>query len=231
LSSTSVSAADSNDVLRRLQEVDSQLMPTDGVRYFNMLYIEVAREIAAAESQFADPAALKHLEVEFLEFYLAAIRAGETAARCWRPLFQRRLVRKILPLQFALAGMNAHINHDLPIALAQTWITLGIDPFEAAAFRHDYELINGLLAEVEQRMRPRFIPDEFQRIEEAMEELGDILAIWNIRAAREAAWANGVVQWKLARIDFPPFSRLPSVHPIDGLCGLASRALLKRIDW
>ena len=38
----------------------------------------------------------------------------------WQPLFERRADPGIEPIQFALAGMNAHINHDLPLAVVAT---------------------------------------------------------------------------------------------------------------
>jgi hypothetical protein len=34
----------------------------------------------------------------------------------------------IEPVQFALAGMNAHINHDLPLAMVSTCTALGTAP-------------------------------------------------------------------------------------------------------
>ena len=38
----------------------------------------------------------------------------------WRPLLAARAVVGIEPIQFALAGMNAHINVDLPMAVVAT---------------------------------------------------------------------------------------------------------------
>ena len=45
----------------------------------------------------------------------------------WVPLFAQRSRRGVAPLQFALAGMNAHINRDLPVALVTTCRELGLD--------------------------------------------------------------------------------------------------------
>ena len=66
---------------------------------------------------FASLAWLAELDVQFAELYFSALRhnAGRAAVA-------RLLARSIRPegpvlvarIQFALAGINAHINHDLP---------------------------------------------------------------------------------------------------------------------
>lgn len=40
--------------------------------------------------------------------------------KAWQPLFEVTNNQHITRIQFALAGMNAHINHDLPIAIGTT---------------------------------------------------------------------------------------------------------------
>ena len=45
-----------------------------------------------------------------------------------------------VPVQFALAGMNTHISHDLPIAIAATCAALSFAP-TATVFRDDYETL------------------------------------------------------------------------------------------
>ncbi len=42
----------------------------------------------------------------------------------WRPLVEQRAAAGIEPIQFALAGMNAHINHHLPLATVNTCTAL-----------------------------------------------------------------------------------------------------------
>ena len=211
-------------VIQRLEGVEGTLVLLDGVRFFNTLYLEVAR--AVGKVVFEDPVSLKRLEVNFVELYLAALAVGSTASKCWQPLFEQRMKQDILPIQFALAGMNAHINHDLPIALAQTWTELGLEPLNSGALRRDFDAMNDILAEVEERMRPQFIPEEFKLLSGKMEKLGDVIAIWNIRAAREAAWTNGTVLWTLRVADTVEKAYL---RTLDRSVGMASRGLLRRI--
>jgi hypothetical protein len=66
-------------------------------------------------------------DVTWATLYLAvAGTAGNPAAvrLASRPLAERRATAGIEPVQFALAGMNAHINHDLPLALVSTCTAL-----------------------------------------------------------------------------------------------------------
>ena len=65
--------------------------------------------------------------MRFAWLYFDAIAAADPPS-AWRPLFASAERRGILPLQFAFAGMNAHINRDLPVALVETWGELGLEP-------------------------------------------------------------------------------------------------------
>ena len=116
-------------VLTRLQSVASELAVTDGVSRFNHLYLEVTQSVDTGAQAFEDPAFLQALDVNFADLYFGALdaaTAGSPLPRCWAPLFQARADPHIAPIQFALAGMNAHINHDLALALVSTCAGEGI---------------------------------------------------------------------------------------------------------
>ena len=57
----------------------------------------------------------------------------------------------IEPVQFALAGMNAHINHDLPVAMVSTCAALGTSPEDPHLA--DYQKVDQLLDAAEQSIR------------------------------------------------------------------------------
>ena len=109
------------------------LSRTDGVACFTRLYLEVTKAVQTelANTTFADPRFLEVLDVAFANLFFDAVRAHEQspreAPRAWAPLFECRSTRGIAPLQFALAGMNAHINRDLPVALVTTWADAGVE--------------------------------------------------------------------------------------------------------
>src|SRR5687768_1250169 len=96
-----------------MQAIDERLPDSDGVKWFNRLYLRVTVSVGAAigGAQFNDPAFLATLDVVFANLYFSALAAGPAAApSAWRPLLQARHTRGIARIQFALAGMNAHIN-------------------------------------------------------------------------------------------------------------------------
>jgi hypothetical protein len=71
-----------------------------------------------------------HDDAAFANLYFAAAGTASNPAAvplAWRPLAARRAVAGIEPVQFALSGMNAHINHDLPLAVVSTCTALAAD--------------------------------------------------------------------------------------------------------
>ena len=148
-----------NEVIRRMRAVDAALPSTDGVAVFNRVYLQVTelvRDELRADA-FADGEFMERLDVVFAGLYLAAVE-GESAAsrapRSWRPLLQARARHGLVPVQFALAGMNAHINHDLALAVLATCQDTGQEP---ASVRGDYERINAILASVVRPIRQSFL--------------------------------------------------------------------------
>jgi hypothetical protein len=63
-------------------------------------------------------------------------------------LFEARHKPGIDRIQFALAGMNAHINHDLSLALLQTDDEFDIVPSKTSREHDDFEQVNELLGSV-----------------------------------------------------------------------------------
>ena len=105
-------------VVQRMEAIAAGLAPADGVARFNDLYLAVTRAVLAETraGEFERPELLARLDVVFAGHCFAAVDAARPG-HAWRPLFDARRSRRIAPLQFALAGMNAHINHDLALAL------------------------------------------------------------------------------------------------------------------
>ena len=86
---------------------------------------------------FADPGFMTELDVTFANLYFAAAAALSDPAvvpAAWQPLVDRRSAAGIEPIQFALAGMNTHINHDLPLAVVATCAALGTEPSAGAHY-------------------------------------------------------------------------------------------------
>jgi hypothetical protein len=217
------------DVVDRMTAIDAALPPADGISCFNKLYLEVTKGVLSAVGQttFADPAFLTTLDVAFANLFFAALTAFEAGSpdtpRAWSPLFEARSSSVIAPIQFALAGMNAHINRDLPVALADIFAAAGGAPDKGSARYADFEMVNGLLAVTEKQVKALYLDALARRLDGDFHGVDDVVATWSVAAARQAAWTNGEVLWRLRSIDSIEHAYLAT---LDGTVGFASRGLL-----
>jgi hypothetical protein len=215
------------EVVERLRAL-ANASHTDGVSAFAQLYLAVTEGVQAnlARATFRDPAFLTRLDIVFASLFFDALDAPPSAPRAWVPLFAARSNRRIAPLQFALAGINAHINRDLPVALVSTCTELGIELRIDSPEHADFEAVNALLAQTLERVKAQFLTGWVRTVDRLLHPFGrldDVVAIWDIRAARDAAWANG--ETLLALQDAPPL-RDDFVRTLDRTVGLTSRGLL-----
>jgi hypothetical protein len=176
---------------------------------------------------FADPRFMAKLDVAFANLYFAALRAyvadPATTPRAWAPLFTGRRRRGVAPLQFAFAGMNAHINRDLPAALVSTCRASGVDLLRARRQQRDFLAVNVLLERAEAKVKRSFSTGFAGVVDEALGRDDDRIAMWNVRRARDAAWVNAQALWTLA-----PFPSLQKrfLATLDRTVGFAGRGLL-----
>ena len=209
--------------------IDDTLPDSDGVKWFNRLYLQVTRSVRHAVSgpAFRDARFMTELDIVFANQYFAAIAAGEVdvsrAPSAWRPLLRARSAVGIARLQFALAGMNAHINRDLPQGIVQVFEALGGDPTSDDARRQDFDSVNDLLERVEAEVKADFSVGVIGVVDDLAGKSDDVAAMWKVRAARHAAWTNAEVLWALRRT---PHLRNAFFDKLDGLTGLAGRGLL-----
>jgi hypothetical protein len=194
----------------------------DGVACFNGMYLQVTEAVRAALPDFESQAFVSRLDVLFAEFYFEAFdasTAGAWVSKAWAPLFQRKDKAGILALQFAIAGMNAHINNDLAHALVLTWREFGLEPGHDSPEFRDYEKVNGILEAVEADIKGPLADDLIASVDTLLGTTDDFLALWSIRRARAEAW-------KRARI-------MRGVHDdeldslFDGFVGFAGNLLLR----
>ncbi len=218
-----------DDVIARLDAIDCQLPDADGLKWFNRLYLNVTRAVRAALAgrvTFRDPTFLDRLDVLFANLYFDAAIAGDrdplAAPSAWRPLFAAR-TRALAPVQFALAGMNAHINRDLPLGIVNTYLELGGAPSLSDTRHADFEQLNDVLERVEQTTKADLSTGAIAILDEAAGSADDAVAIWKVRVARDAAWTNAEVLWALRA---QPLLRDRYFDRLDGLTGLAGQGLL-----
>ena len=225
--STTIETVD--DVITVMRGLDSELANDDGLKWFNLLYLKVTEAVGTQpkKGQWENGRWLELLDVNFAKLYFAALcdwqRNRDRVARAWLPLFQSRARHGIKRVQFALAGLNAHINHDLPVALVQTGKASRIVLKRGTAEFRDFERVNSILETVQEDAK-RFIATGLVGvIDQSLGDLDDNAANWSVRKARETAWSNGEILWRLNRT---PVLRNEFLTNIDRLVSLASRGLL-----
>ena len=189
-------------VIARMEAIDGALPRKDGVAIFNRLYLQVTRAVDAASvgTAFENPPFLEQLDVRFAGLYFdaeATITTGAICPEAWRPLVQTRTQARE-PIQFALAGMTAHIGHDLPIAVVGTCQQFGLAPDDDSAIHRDYQRVDGLLATVETQVAGWFDTGLIADIEDVTPKAADeALAMWSLTAARDVAWEHAKLLWGL----------------------------------
>jgi hypothetical protein len=214
LAAVAVAPGNVPGVVEIMQTIDSTCADTDGLKWFNGLYLQVTLAVQArvnnpgsAAQALAQPGWIAALDVAFAGFYFAALRAALTAGNapgCWQSVFNLRNQPALARIQFALAGMNAHINHDLPQAVVAICQSTGIAPAHGTPQYNDFTSLNAtldsLINQARQDLNVRLAGDALPPVT----HLENILAAWSVSAAREVAWNNAEVLWHLR--DVPPVS-------------------------
>jgi hypothetical protein len=217
------------EAIERMRAIDAALPTRDGIAWFTKLYLRVTEAVdeELPRATFADPAFLARLDVAFANLYFGALKAfladPARAPRAWAPLFKCRHRRRVAPLQFAFAGMNAHINYDLPLALVATCRESGIDLLRARRQHADYLTVNAILERTEANVKRWFATGFAGVVDEALGTEDDRVAMWNVRRARDAAWINAQTLWTLA--PFPAVQKRFAAT-LDRTVGFAGRGLL-----
>ncbi|MCQ8831880.1 DUF5995 family protein [Streptomyces samsunensis] len=206
-----------------MSALGAALPPGDGVAVFNGVYLSVTEEVGRqlVDGYFQDPSATEELDARFAGRYLAAVDAVATGGRppaCWRPLFQSRRHPGVRPVQFALAGINAHIGHDLALALLDTCRARGVEP---DALEGDFDRIGALLTGMEERIREELMPGP--DLLDVADPLTHLMGSWSLEKAREAAWAAFRALWGLRGL---PELAAEFAERVDTTVGLVGRFLL-----
>jgi hypothetical protein len=138
-------------------------------------------------------------------------------------LFNSRNQTAIARIQFALAGINAHINHDLPEAIVATCQATVTTPDNGGAHYGDYTALNstldGLIESAKSTLNVRLPGGALPPVS----HLADTIAAWNVSAARESAWQNAEHLWQLKAL---PLLAASFMDVLDGFTTVIGKALL-----
>ncbi|WP_405579269.1 DUF5995 family protein [Streptomyces sp. NBC_01092] len=214
-------------VISRMRALDATLPEHDGVAVFNRVYLAVTEAVDRHidGGRFADPRAAITLDVRFAQRYLAAVESAEEGRRppaCWRPLFQMRRHPGVRPLQFALAGINAHIGHDLALAVVDASRSLGCEPVD---LEDEFDRVGDVLVSLEERVREELMPGP--DLLQIADPLTHLLGSWSLERARDATWSAARTLWALRRL---PDVAEEFTERLDAAVGLAGRMLLTPLN-
>ncbi len=225
------------DVIQLMEHIQCTVRRDDGIWWFTELYRRVTMAVDAAcrETFFLHPAWMRELVLVFADLYFEALQLWLQGRRsecppAWRVLFVRRFhIRRkgYSPLQFALAGVNAHIQRDLGQAVVRA----------NKAFPHvciedvqeDYRRVNRLLDEVEVEAMRMMATGWIKRAADLTHPWDRRAAMFVIRLARELAWHTG--RWTAAlAVRYPGLSRALSAA-IEWYAWLCGRLIVMPIGY
>jgi hypothetical protein len=212
------------DVITRLGQIGSHL-GGEGAGAFNTMYLRVTQEICdkIRHGFFTNSSAVERLDIVFAGMYIEAASVQPDArAACWAPVFDATNDRGCLPIQFAIAGMNAHINHDLPVAVVTTCRQLGLTP-DSPDLLSDYNRVMDVLTAVQQEIRESFLSGAELAVDHQVAPVANLVGTWSIAKARDAAWTTAEVLW---RLNEAPLVQADFLTTLDRAVGLTSQCLL-----
>jgi len=217
------------DVINILEAMNNALPTSDGLKWFVKLYMMVTAGVKdnPVTTAFQDPDWMTRLDVVFANLYFSALAAflrGSPVASSWKALFEARFEAGIDRIQFALAGMNAHINHDLALALLQTDTEMNLIPQKNSPEHNDFERVNGILEAVLPEALQYLATGILGELAQDAGKIGRFLAIWNVRAARNLAWGFADHLRLLTGI-----ARDVALATQDQLTGVLGRSLLLQV--
>jgi hypothetical protein len=181
------------DVIARMHAIDGLLAVNDGLKWFNRLYLTVTEQVDLNPpgGSWKSPIWLARLDVIFAGLYFSAVAdflGGAAVPSAWSALFEARYREGVDRIQFALAGMNAHINRDLALALLATDAALSLVPAADSPEFADYQSVNVLLNSVMPSALNMLAADTLGVLAQDTGKLGRLLAFWDICSARNLAW-------------------------------------------
>ena len=156
-----------------------------------LLTTEAFRETIEDTSFFQDNDAIINLDRAFADLFFAAVDGYEngTAPPAWKVAFDAATGGRTNAVQDVFLGMNAHIQRDLPVALA----AVGLVQADGSTRKADHDAVNEILSGVLDH-----IEDEVGRLYDPMVSLADakpspvdeMAALEVLKLWREGAWRN-----------------------------------------
>jgi hypothetical protein len=233
IGTTPSSVAEVVDRLKAVQtvaETNPPLGRSDGLACFNYLYTLITSDVLEkidGGNFFHDNNFLASLDVEFAKRYFRAVCAYEELAasspRSWAILLDERATAGISELQFAVAGVNAHVNFDLGFALLAACEALGCE-LGAGNQRDDYQKVNDIFAAHMADLRHHFENWLGRQLDRSFcEKVNNWADDMIVVGTRDLAWETAEHAWQV-KADPAAMATLTGV--VDRLVSLTGRSVL-----
>ncbi len=181
-----------NEVILLLDQIiTAETKANSNLAYFPVLYKQVTQRIkdGIENNEFDNNHRMEVLDIIFANRYIKAycqLKSGETPSQSWTNAFAESGNNNLLIMQHLLLGINAHINLDLGVAVAETVGPSG----NIADFKNDFNKINNILAGLVDGIQERIgrISPLFYLLEKFGKGKEDKLVSFSINVARDGAW-------------------------------------------
>ena len=185
-------AASINEVITRLDQIiETECTNNSCMVYFPILYRKVTIRIKEGilNNEFENNPRMEKLDVLFANRYIDAYEClglNKPFSKSWKKAFEAAKTGKLLIMQHLLLGINAHINLDLGIAVAET---VG-DDGELMDFENDFNKINAILGSMIANVEAKIISVSplFGLLDRFGKGREDKLVGFSINVARDGAW-------------------------------------------
>jgi hypothetical protein len=189
--------------LERLQAILDDLPPSranNRAAAFNALYLRITRRVdEALRTRAVSPEFLELLDVEFAKRYFIALHLwncdDDATPDVWEVLFKRARDEEVSALVAAVLGVNAHINHDLSLALIDTWDALGAPEDDDDRPHADYLVVNEIFYEEIPPLRKGFSTDWQLALDGFVGPLDDWSQRVLVTVTRARAWEQARRLW------------------------------------
>ena len=147
---------------------------------------------------FLDPSWVERVAIRFGWYYFDALERfeqGEEPPPAWAYAFEIAARKRAFLLQDILLGMNAHINNDLPLVVAEILRAEGDDQalFKTVRRRFDHDQINRVLHDVIPAVQDEIAHHYGRLIRPLGRLLGDLdrnLTTYGLKTWRDRVWRN-----------------------------------------
>ena len=221
-----------SEVIAALEAIDGLLPDTDGLKWFNWLYLTVTRPSTSTSvpETWHNPAWLTQLDVVFAGLYLSALAdwltPGETAPKCWAIFFTREMTPNSPASSSRSPALTRTSITISPKPFRQTCRQFNIAPVHQSPEYFDYTQVNDILDPIVDQAKARLLTGLLGDNLPSINYVENMVAAFGLRTSREAAWTNSEMLFNAEKI---PGLGDRFLDGLDDAATLAARGLLAPI--